>query len=109
MSNHHDSTAAEAPQRFPDVSKMGMEIIAYLAGKVVGESAIDEIKKPYAEKQTIDTLSKAIATVERQFINQYPNEHARQALMQLPIHDLPIVQSELWNFYKHPNDKGLEN
>lgn len=104
-----NSAGNEGPQRYPSLSKLGVSILEHIVNQVIGESAIDEIKKPYAQKETFDSLSKAIARVEKQFINQYPSEDARQALLQLPVHSLPVVQNEIWNFYKHPNDKGLEN
>lgn len=109
MTLQTDSSGNDVAQRFPSLSKFGIAVLEHLVSKIVGESAVDEIKKPYAQKETSDSLGKALERAESQFTDNYLNENARQLLLQLPIHNLPAVKDEVWSFYKRPNDKDLEN
>src|SRR5688572_18954604 len=96
--------STDPPQRFPNLSKLGIAILEHLVASTIGEAAIEEVKKPYAEKQIADSLGQALATVEADFIDQHKDQDARDALLQLPIHDLPSVSNAIWEFYQRPND-----
>ena len=39
---------------------------------------------------------------ESDFINQYKDRDTCDSLLQLSIHDLPLIQSAIWMFYERP-------
>ena len=103
-----NNTLNEGPQRYPDVGRLGVAILENLVEKVIGDSAIEEIKKPYAQKEIADSLGKALARVEKGFIAQYSDKRLCDVLLQLPLQSLPTVREALWEFYERPNDTGFQ-
>ncbi|MCH7662714.1 MAG: hypothetical protein IH859_02465 [Chloroflexi bacterium] len=93
--------------RLPKLSKLSVAILENLVEKVIGAEAIDEIKAPHARKELSESLGEALAQAEKTFINQHKDKDARDALLQLPINDLPSVQDAIWTYYKRPNSKVL--
>jgi hypothetical protein len=55
MAKLHD----ERRQRSPNLGRLGIAIEEHLVEKIIGQAAIDEVKKPYAEKQIVDALGEA--------------------------------------------------
>ena len=98
-------SSEEERQRYPNLGKLSVAILEHLVESTLGESAIEEVKKPYAEKQIADSLEHSLVKVEAEFIEQYKDQEARDALLQLSIHDFSSISKAIWAFYKNPNDK----
>lgn len=94
----------EFPQRWPNLGKLGIAILENLVEKTIGQAAIEEVKKPYAQKQIADSLGEALTRVEADF-KQFDDQYVREALLQLPVHDLPDAADAIWTFYQRPNDR----
>lgn len=103
MSKLHD----EARPRFPNLGRLGIAIEEHLVEKIIGQAAIDEVKKPYAEKQIVEALGEALARVEDEFVRTCRDKHAADALRQLPVYDLPDVPDALWTFYRQTDERAL--
>lgn len=95
-------------QRSPNLGKLSIAILEGLVEKIIGESAIDEIRKPSAQKEIADSLAEALARVETNFIKLYTDKNVCNLLMQLPIHDLSSAKATIWAFYERPNDTQFQ-
>ncbi len=58
-----EKSSEEEHQRFPNLSNLSIAILEHLVESTLGKSAIDEVKKPYAEKQIFDSLGQALTQV----------------------------------------------
>ncbi len=99
----------KARQRFPKLGNLGIGVLENLVEKIIGKATIDEAKKPYAEKQIANSLGEALTRVEAEFIAQHKDKDACDALLQLPVHDLPDVPDAIWAFYQRPNDHAFSD
>jgi hypothetical protein len=105
MNQKNDST----PQRYPNLGKLSIAILEEYVKKVIGESAIEELKSPVKEKELSDALEKALERTESRFIYEHDDKEITQEIVQLPIHDLPKFRQAIWSFAEHPGDPAFRN
>lgn len=90
-----------------DLGKLSIALLQHLVDPIVGEKFITEAQRPLVEKELRESLSKALAQTEKQFIENYTNKALAQGLINLPISDLPDVKKAVQDFYDRPNSSEL--
>jgi hypothetical protein len=97
------------PHRFPNLTKVLVNILEAKIGNIIGKETVGEIKKPYLSKELRNKLNQSIISAEKHFISQHPSDEISQALQQLPIGDLPVVQSAIWAYFENPSDTKMRD
>jgi hypothetical protein len=87
---------------FPDLGKLSIAILEALVKPVIGEEAIKVLKAPAKEKELRSALASALQEAERRFKMEYKDMELCQALLDLPLSNLPSIQMGLRVFYNHP-------
>lgn len=93
--------------RFPNLGKLSIALLEYAVKPVIGEKAIDEIKSPVVEKDLQNSLETALEKVEKRFVAEHIDKAICEAVLNLPLSNLPIVTQAVRAFYSRPNDSAL--
>lgn len=96
-------------QRFPHLSKVSIALLEHLVSPVLGSETIKELKAPVLAREQRDSIIRALAEAEKRFIAEYVNAEIREAVLSLPLADLPSVQKAVSIFYARPTDRSLAN
>ncbi len=96
-------------KRFPNLGKLSISIIEKWAEPVLGKDGISEIKSPLLEKQLLDSIGEALSKTEHRFTKEYPDKDVCDAIINLPLANLPSVVQAARDFYNRLTDDGLEN
>lgn len=94
-------------KRFPNLGKLSISILEHAIKPILGENAINEIKSPVVEKELLNSLEEALERTEKRFIAEYTDQAICEAVLSLPLSDLPTVVKAVRNFYIRPNDSTL--
>ncbi|MCI0561041.1 MAG: hypothetical protein MN733_21350, partial [Nitrososphaera sp.] len=98
----------DQPQsRFPNLGKLSLAILEHLVEPVVGKEAKDEIKAPLVERELKASLAKTLEETERVFIIEHDDADVREAVVNLPLANLPSILQAVRTFYSRPNDLSL--
>ena len=95
--------------RIPNLGKTTVAILEYYAEKVIGESAKDEIKKPYEEQQKREKLAGIFADTEDRFIKEYDDKEVSNILLNLSLKGLPTLVEAVNEFYDRPASPILDS
>jgi tetratricopeptide (TPR) repeat protein len=90
--------------RFPNIGNLSIAILEHIVEPILGEKAIDEIKAPVLEKDLIESLSKALQNTEKRFVKENKDKQVNEAIINLPLANLPSIVQAVRNFYSQPND-----
>lgn len=95
--------------RFPNLGKLSIALLEHAVKPVIGEKAIDEIKSPAVEKDLQDSLETALEKAEKRFVaeHEHTDKAIREAILNLPLSNLPVVTQAVRAFYSRPNDSAL--
>jgi hypothetical protein len=93
--------------RFPDLGQLSLAVIEHLVQPVIGKKAISEAKAPLIEKELRESLAEALAKTEKRFIDEYGDTIVSDAILDLPLANLPSVLKAVRDFYSQPNDPSL--
>jgi hypothetical protein len=93
--------------RFPNLGKLSVAILEHAIEPVIGKDAQEILKSPLIEKELQEKLSRALELSEQRFIKEFSDKDLTQAILDLPIANLPSLQSALRTFYDHPTDTSL--
>ncbi len=93
--------------RLPKLGKLSMAVIEHLVQPVIGDRAISEIKAPLVEKELRDSLAKALVDTEGRFVAEYTDAEVKEAVLNLPLANLPKVLQAVRDFYTRPTDNTL--
>jgi hypothetical protein len=77
----------------PDLGKTFVAILEHYTTKVIGDSAKDEIKKPHERKNLREQLEKVFVYTEQRFVAEFDDQELCDAIINLPIADLPSLVS----------------
>jgi hypothetical protein len=100
-------TDNQIPSRFPNLGKLSIAILEHIVEPTLGEKALEELKAPSVEKGLRDSLAKALETTEKRFVGEYDDVLVRDAVLSLPLANLPTVLNAVRAFYSRPNDSAL--
>jgi hypothetical protein len=93
--------------RFPNLGKLSIALLEHAVKPVIGEKAIDEIKSPVVEKDLQNSLETALEKAEKRFIIEHTDKAICEAVLNLPLSNLPIVTQTVRAFYSRPNNSTL--
>jgi hypothetical protein len=93
--------------RFPKLGKLSIALLEHAAKPLIGETAIDEIKSPVVERDLLNSLVSALEKTEERLIAEYTDKTICEAILNLPLSNLPIVVQAVRVFYSRPNDSTL--
>lgn len=93
--------------RLPNLGNLGIAILEHIVKPVMGEKAIGEIKAPVIEKDLLNGLAKALQNTEKRFVTEYKDSEVSEAIISLPLANLPSVLQAVRNFYSQPNDPAF--
>ena len=93
--------------RLPNLGKLGLSILEARVKNLIGEDAIKVLKKPVEDKDLEKALSDALNTTEIRFRQEFPHKDLGDALLDLPLKNLPSFQKSVQEFYAHPNSLSL--
>jgi len=93
--------------RLPNLGNLGIAILEHIVKPVMGEKAIGEIKAPVIEKDLLNGLAKALQNTEKRFVTEYKDSEISEAIISLPLANLPSVLQAVRNFYSQPNDPAF--
>ncbi len=96
-------------QRFPDLGKLSMAILESWVKPVLGDKAIDVIKEPVKEKELRDALATGLQETESRFVDEHDDKELGEAILDLPLADLPKLQEAVRDFYSHTTNHELRN
>ena len=94
-------------QRFPDPSKLSLAILEHLVEPVIGEKAIEEIHRPQAENELRESLHLTFSRAETRFRAEHMDKELCEALLNLPLNDLPTMADAVRDYYELPIDTSL--
>lgn len=93
-----------AKSRIPDLGKVSIAIIEHSIEPILGEKAIAELRSPVYEKELRESLEMALKISERRFATELRDDKVCEAVLSLPLADLPTLQEALRKFYERPTD-----
>jgi hypothetical protein len=96
-------------ERFPNLGELSIAILESLVKPVIGDKAIDIIKEPVKEKELQDVLAVAFQETEKRFVEEYHDKEIGDAILDLPLADLPKLQEAVRDFYSRTTSKKLKN
>lgn len=95
--------------RFPHLGKLSLAILEHLVESVIGGPAIEEAKAPLVQHELHDSLIKALEQTERRFVaDSHIDPVIRDAILNLPLSNLPSVVQATHGFYLRPTELTLE-
>lgn len=94
-------------KRIPSLSKLSVAILEHYVKPILGDDAIKEIKSPVVAKQLREALVGALIHTEERFIDEFSDREVSDAVLQLPLADLPSMAEAVQAFYERPTDKKL--
>jgi HEAT repeat protein len=90
-----------------DFTKIALAIIEHKVKGLIGDDAIQEIKKPVIAAEFRKTLNKAVSDAENRFLSEYNDVEIRDAIKQLPLASLPSIQEAIQSIVEHPTDRSI--
>lgn len=93
--------------RFSNLGKLSISILESLVKPVIGADAIKVIKAPVEEKQLQDTLANVLLETEKRFLAEHDDNELCNAILNLPLANLPSLQVAVRKFYTLPSDSRL--
>ncbi len=93
--------------RFPHFGRLSLAILEHLVKPVVGDQALGEIKAPVLAKEQQEKLASTLVTAEKRFTTEHADSELCQAILNLPLADLPAVQQAVSAFYARPADTAF--
>jgi hypothetical protein len=106
MHANHDEESRS--KRLPDLGRLSIAILEDYAEKVIGQEALNEIRAPLVEKELRETLAKTLETSEKRFLHEHEDSELCEAILNLPIADLPSFQNSVRDFYDRPADPAIQ-
>lgn len=94
--------------RLPHMGKLGIAILETRVKNLIGDDAIKILKKPVDDKDLEKALSSALNNTENRFRQEFPDKDLSDALLNLPLADLPSFQESVQEFYSHPTSSSLQ-
>lgn len=95
--------------RFPHLGKLSLAIIENWAEPVLGKDAISAIKSPLIEKELLNSIVIKLSITEQRFIKEHSDQEVCNAIINLPLANLPSVIQAARDFYTRPTNNNLEN
>lgn len=96
-------------QRIPHIGKLGISIIEHIVEPILGRKAIEELRKPLAQKELMKLLRAASVRAESRFTQEHPDKEISRGLMDIRLSDLPSLQEAFAEYYNRPVATQLEN
>lgn len=94
--------------RLPHIGKLGIAILETRVKNLIGDDAIKILKRPVNDKDLEKALSSALNNTENRFRQEFPDKDLSDALLNLPLADLPSFQESVQEFYSHPTSSSLQ-
>jgi hypothetical protein len=95
------------PGRYPHLGRLSVAILENFVKPIIGEKAIDEVKAPVAEKELKAAITMALQNTEERLSTEYADPEFCEALLSLPLADLPTTLQNARTFYSKPTDSTL--
>ena len=95
-------------RRFPDLGRLSIAILESMVRPVLSEDARKVLKEPVNEKQLQDNLASILVETEKRFQNEHEDDQLCDAILDLPLADLPSVQKAVRQFYRLPSDTRFQ-
>src|SRR5687767_15003780 len=96
-------------KRFPNLGNLSIALLEHMVRPLLGDKALEEIKAPVTEREIQDTLAKTLETTEKRFISEYSDRLICEAVLSLPLSNIPSVKQAALIFMSKPNDNSLPN
>lgn len=98
---------SDSNKRTPHLGKLSVAILENYMKPILGDAAIKEIKSPLVEKELRESIASALANAEARFVEEHPQKELTDAILQLPLAELPSVAEAVQAFYERPTDTTL--
>lgn len=95
--------------RYPNLGRLGIAILESRVKSLIGESAIQILRKPVEEKDLQERLASALSRTEARFRIEFTDKKLSSALIDLPLANLPSIQEAVQSFYLNPSSPLLAN
>lgn len=96
---------AESSNRFPNLSKLSVAVLENYVRPVLGEKALQEIRSPLVSEELRAALATALGNTEKRFQQEHDDRAVGEALLNLPLADLPSMAAAVKAFHDRPTDQ----
>ncbi|MCI0562408.1 MAG: hypothetical protein MN733_28310, partial [Nitrososphaera sp.] len=79
-------------------------LLEHITEPIIGSASQEILKAPVIEKELLDSLGRILVYTEQRFVKECMDVELRQAILALPLADVPSIKQAVRAFYDRPAD-----
>ena len=99
----------ELNYRFPNFAKVIIAVLEAKIEPILGEKVIIELREPLRQKELRNSLCEIVKRSETRFLNSFDDRDIVTVMSELPLEDLPSIQTAIISFFDNPTSTDFQN